>query len=68
MMQDLVKNNQTDEARRHPCSNKIGILGKSMRILAAYKVEVLPEGIIITDKPPEKLDTDLPPRPIRKKV
>lgn len=42
-------------------------LASRMRILAAHKVEVTKDGICITDKPPEKLDANIPPRPVRKK-
>ncbi len=38
-----------------------------LRILAAHKVECTDQGLVITDLPPTKLDTTLPPRPIRKK-
>lgn len=39
-----------------------------MRVLAAYKVEVMKDGILITDEYPPPLDISLPPRPVRKKI
>ncbi len=38
-----------------------------LRILAAHKVELTDDGLVITDKPDQTLDISIPPRPIRKK-
>lgn len=38
-----------------------------LRILAAHKVEFIDGDLVITDTPPQSLDTTTPPRPIRKK-
>lgn len=43
-------------------------IAASLRILAAHKIEITDKGLKITDDPPEKLDTSLPARPIRKKI
>lgn len=45
-----------------------GQLVGAMRILAAHQVEWTQKGLIITDTPPNKLDTTIPPRPVRKKI
>lgn len=39
-----------------------------LRILAAHKVEVTKNGILITDKNPFPLDITIPSRPVRKKI
>ncbi len=43
-------------------------IASGLRILAAHKVEVTKDGIIIIDKSPATLDVDIPPRPLRKKI
>ncbi len=39
-----------------------------MRVIAANQIELTKDGMLITDKSSEKLDTEIPPRPVRKKI
>ncbi len=63
----LMKTQLEDRAKNRTFAPYFDLAWK-MRILAAYKVELTKDWkIIITDKPPAKLDTEIPKRPTRLK-